>query len=266
MKVLVFLNEKGGVGKSTLSTIIAAMLAAMGYRVVFIDADPQGNSTEFFGLTKAPSFYKFLTVPQNELAQANVTRKVAPEHYTTDPNCPGVLHIIGGDVTTRHLASMIENKQLSPGIVRQRTGLLNPVADYVIYDTAPTPSDLLKAVVAAGDLLFMPTECEPFSGFQGVPDTKAHTGNLAKLAEDRGIDASRLAGILPNMYVKKSAVHNSVLTTLRETYGSLVWQEVPETETIKQSHLQRKSLHVLYPRTKVTKLLWSFAQRIEAMA
>ena len=43
MKVLTLLNEKGGVGKTTLTTHIAAGLAIMGYRVVLIDADPQAN-------------------------------------------------------------------------------------------------------------------------------------------------------------------------------------------------------------------------------
>lgn len=266
MKVLVFLNEKGGVGKSTLSTILAAMLAAMGYRVVFVDADPQGNSTEFFGLVKSPNFYRFLTLPAADLAKETITRKVSRDRFTIDPTCAGELHVIGGDISTKSLATMIENKSLPAGIVRQRAALLNRFADFVIFDTAPTPSDLLKAVVAAGDWLFMPTECEPFSGLQGLPDTKRHAENVALLAEKQGIEASRLAGILPNNYNKKSAVDNSILETLRQTYGELVWEEVPYTETIKQSHLQRKALHVLYPKTKVTKLLWSFAQRIEAMA
>lgn len=265
MRTFVFLNEKGGVGKSSLSTLIAAMLAASGHRVVFIDADPQGNSTEFFGLTKAPNFYDFLTVPASDLPKTSITRRVLAEHFTTDPNCTGELHVIGGDVSTRHLASMIENNKLPSGIVRQRVSLLNRFADYVIFDTAPTPSDLLKSVVAAGDWLIMPTECEAFSGLQGVPDTKSHADHVAALGETRGIEASKLAAIIPNKVKAKSAVDTSILTTLQETYGDLVWEQIPYTETIKQAHLQRKSLHVLYPRTKVTKLLWTFAHRIEAM-
>lgn len=272
MKIIGFLNEKGGVGKSTLSTVMAAMLAAMprqngkGHRVVFIDADPQGNSTEFFGLSKAPNFYNFLTLPESELSKVPITRRVASQHYTDTPDNAGELYVIGGDVTTRHLSSMMENKTLSPGIARQRALLLARFADYVIFDTAPTPSDLLKSVVAACDLLFMPTECEPFSGLQGLPDTKAHAENVEALAKGKGIDASKLAAIIPNMVKKSSAVHTSILNILRNTYGELVWEEVPETETIKQSHLQQKSLNLLYPRTKVTKLLWTFAHRIEAMS
>ena len=43
MKVITLLNEKGGVGKTTLATHIAAGLARAGRRVVLLDADPQAT-------------------------------------------------------------------------------------------------------------------------------------------------------------------------------------------------------------------------------
>ena len=52
MKIITLLNEKGGVGKTTIATHIAAGLAIRGQRVVLVDADPQGHATIAFGLTK----------------------------------------------------------------------------------------------------------------------------------------------------------------------------------------------------------------------
>ena len=48
MQAVAFQNQKGGVGKSTLSLLVAEQLAQIGREVIFLDNDPQGNSTQWF--------------------------------------------------------------------------------------------------------------------------------------------------------------------------------------------------------------------------
>ena len=43
-------NEKGGCGKTMSAVNISAILAERGYRVLLVDADPQGYSTMYYGL------------------------------------------------------------------------------------------------------------------------------------------------------------------------------------------------------------------------
>ena len=47
MKTILVASSKGGVGKTTIATHLAAQLALAGQRTVLVDADPQGSSTRW---------------------------------------------------------------------------------------------------------------------------------------------------------------------------------------------------------------------------
>ena len=54
-------NAKGGVGKTTFSTNLAAGLAAMGLKVLLVDGDPQANCSTLLGVPQGKGVYKLLT-------------------------------------------------------------------------------------------------------------------------------------------------------------------------------------------------------------
>ena len=43
MKSVIFSNQKGGVGKTTLARELGIYIASLGHRLLFVDCDPQGN-------------------------------------------------------------------------------------------------------------------------------------------------------------------------------------------------------------------------------
>jgi len=254
---LTLLNEKGGVGKTTLATHIAAGLAIKGYRVILVDGDPQGNSTAAVGLTKEPAFYDLCV---RGAAWKDVLVGVHPDVYSPpEQTAKGALYCISSNVETRNIANSIRSNV----VVRQRFRELDGVVDYVIVDTSPTPSLLNEAIALASDYILIPTDCEAFSALEGLPDSLEHAAAAESAVAEIGIKAARVIGIVPNQYRERTVGHNILLDQMRERYGELVWEPISQGIAFSDVQLMQQFLFGGAPSSKATDQIWSLIHRFE---
>ena len=227
MKVLTFLNEKGGVGKTTLATTIGAGLAIMGHRVLLIDADPQGHMTISLGEKKHHSLYDLL-VRDAEFNDPGIVHTIPTKNYAF-PNAKlpetGRLFMIPGNRETRLISQALEGE---PFIIQKRMAELaeEDIVDFVIFDTSPTPSTFHALIYLATDHIIYPTEVTYLS-FDGLVQSIKHTTDYSKKKTHEGLGEIKLTGIIPTKFRGNTHEHQQKFKSLRQGFGDLVWSPLP---------------------------------------
>jgi chromosome partitioning protein len=82
--IITFLNQKGGVGKTTLSINVAGELAAMGHRVLLIDMDPQGSALDWVAARESASPFQVIGFPRSTLHKEIAGLATGFDHVVID--------------------------------------------------------------------------------------------------------------------------------------------------------------------------------------
>lgn len=203
MQTIAIANQKGGVGKTTITFNLSKELAKRGHRVLAIDNDPQGN------LTAA-----FLANPEEP--RADVLKWYRDDYSEEPEHIEENLDLIGADI---QLATISDSEQLALLSLQEGIKKLKRPYDFILIDCLPSLGLLSLAALSAAQHILIPAKPALFSikGLKTLFDT---TERVRKKMNPK----LSVLGIVLNLVEGRATVSGDQLEEMiRQQYGALVF-------------------------------------------
>jgi len=205
-------NQKGGVGKTTTAINVATALAAIGWRVLLIDFDPQGNASTGLGVDRAArarSSYELLT-GQCTVAEAAIATRVPRLDIVA-----ATVDLSGAEI------ELIEMEQRSHRLHKALASAPAGRWDVCLIDCPPSLGLLTINALVAARLLLVPLQCE-FFALEGLSQLLTTIERVrARFNPDL-----RILGIALTMFDRRNRLSEQVSQDVRATLGQVVFQTV----------------------------------------
>ena len=232
-KIIAIANQKGGVGKTTTSVNLTAILADMGQRVLAVDLDPQGNTTSGLGMTvEDKSVY--------EAVMGRIGLKEAVQH--TD--IPG-LDLVGADI--RLAGAELELVSVDKREFRLKTALAAVQKDYdfILIDCPPSLSLLTLNALTAADRVLVPIQCEYYA-LEGVSSLMNTISRVKKTFNPR-ID---LEGVVLTMLDGRTNLGLQVVAEVKKHFKKKTFATtIPRSIRLGEAPSHGEPIHVYDPRS-----------------
>ncbi len=208
-KIISFANQKGGVGKTTSAVNVAASLGVLGYKVLLIDLDPQGNATSGVGISK-----RALKATINDVLVGEMPAKEAIR--TTEY---ANLDIIPANIALAGAEYNLYQDGGNEKIMKNALSEVRDKYDYIIIDCPPSLSMLTVNSMVASDGVIIPMQCE-FYALEGLSQL---TVTINKIKANFN-PALNIVGILITMYNSRLLLSMQVINELNKHYSDRLFE------------------------------------------
>ncbi len=229
-------NQKGGVGKTTTAVNLGAALAEMGYRVLVIDLDPQGNATTGLGINPRnldTSIYDVL------LRDTPLEDCIEPTSVRNLFVCPATIDLAGAEI------------ELVPAFSRELKlrRALEPMLgdfDFFLIDCPPSLGLITVNGLAAAGEVIVPIQCEYYA-LEGLGQLLRNV-NLVQANLNPRLEMST---IILTMYDARTKLSDQVASEVRAHFGIKVCRNiVPRTVRLSEAPSYGQPIIVFDPTSR----------------
>lgn len=202
-KVIVFANQKGGVGKTTTTVSIGAYLAQSGKKTLLVDFDPQGNLSSSLGSdTKKPGIY--------EVIMGKIDIESAIQKSNNDN-----LSILTSNINLSGASVELVTVEKREFYLKKVLDKVKDYYDYILIDCPPSLGIITLNGFAAADKVIVPLQCE-FFALEGFFKMLFET---IKRIQKTLNPSLTIAGIVFTMYDSRTRLGNDVINKVKTVFS-----------------------------------------------
>ena len=241
MKRVVF-NQKGGVGKSTITCNLAAISAAKGAKTLVVDLDPQSNSTRYLLGDGADSLENTATGFFDQMLNFKL-RPLPTEDFIVATPFEN-LFLLPADAALEELQAKLESRYK---IYKLKEALEALDFDEIWIDTPPALHFYTRSALTAADTCLIPFDCDEFA--RRALYTLIDNVNEIRADHNQGLEVE---GIVVNQFQPRATLPQQVVNELKEEGLPVLNTLISASVKIKESHQQAKPMIHLDKGHKVT--------------
>ena len=255
---LVVFNQKGGVGKSTITCNLAAISASQGLRTLVIDLDVQGNSSAYL-LGSAPSPDQPSVVGFFEQTLGYSFAPPPPSDFVVRTPFEH-LDVMASGPRLDELQSKLESRHK---IYKLREALAQLATQYdrIYIDTPPALNFYTRSALMGASGCLIPFDCDDFS-------RQALYTLLANVEEIRADHNPQLAirGIVVNQFQARAKLPQQLVQELINEGLPVLQPYLPQSVKVRESHQLALPMIYLDPKHKLTQALVQLHEGLRATA
>ncbi|MFM1828150.1 MAG: hypothetical protein RL624_391 [Bacteroidota bacterium] len=215
-KIIAIAIQKGGVGKTTTAINLAASLAALDYKTLLIDGDPQANATTGNGFELKNIQLSLYDCMVNETpANQVILETETPNLYVL----PSHVDLVGAEI---ELINHPNREHILSSVLEEQKKQF----DFIIIDCSPSLGLITINALTAADSIIIPVQCEYFA-LEGLGKLL----NTVKIVQARLNPSLQIEGVLMTMYDGRLRLSNQVVEEIKNHFEDLVFNTIIHRNT-----------------------------------